>query len=276
MWGVGNNLQDHLEVYIQYECTKPVSLAPALKWYNKLPIGVNWLFFGKGLGATNHFEAGGFLRSSEEFAWPNIQYHCLPIAVSYNGTNAVESHGFQMHMGSMRSKSVGRIKITSKDAHTAPSIRFNYMADESDWQEFRDGIRITREIFAQPALKDYVGKEISPGADVQTDEELDEFVRQHGETAYHPCGTCRMGETEDCVTDGQGRVHGLEGLRVVDASLMPVIITGNLNATVLAMAEKIADKIRGRKPLEPSDAPYFVAGDTPARRASGVAENKVE
>lgn len=265
LWGVGNNLQDHLEVYIQYECKKPVSLAPALKWYNQPKIGLEWLFLGRGLGATNHFEAGGFIRTRTDFAWPNIQYHCLPVAVNYNGTNAIESHGFQMHMGSMRSKSKGRIKILSQDPKISPSILFNYMQDKSDWQEFRDGIRITREIFTQPALKEYVGKEISPGIHIQTDDELDEFVRNHGETAYHPCGTCRMGEGEDCVTDGEGRVHGINGLRVVDASLMPIIITGNLNATVLAMAEKIADKIRGREPLLPSDAPYFVAGEKPTR-----------
>ncbi len=268
LWGVGNNLQDHLELYIQYECKQPVSLAPALKWWNQPKIGAEWLFLGKGLGATNHFEAGGFIRSSEDFAWPNIQYHCLPIAVSYDGRNAVDAHGFQMHMGSMRSPSRGRVKITSRDANAAPSILFNYMAHEQDWQEFRAGIRITREIFAQKALAPYAGKEISPSAKLQSDAELDEYVRQHGETAYHPCGTCRMGEGDDAVTDGQGRVHGLTGLRVVDASLMPEIITGNLNATVIAMAEKIADQIRSREPLPPSDAPYYVAGDAPARKIS--------
>ncbi|MBV7433881.1 choline dehydrogenase [Cardiobacteriaceae bacterium TAE3-ERU3] len=266
MWGVGNNLQDHLELYIQYECKKPVSIAPALKWWNQPKIGAEWLFFGKGIGASNQFEAGGFIRSSEQFEWPNIQYHCLPIAVSYDGRNAVDAHGFQMHMGSMRSPSRGRVKLNSRDANTAPSILFNYMSHEQDWQEFRAGIRITREIFAQPALAPYAGKEISPSAGVQSDAELDEFVRNHGETAYHPCGTCRMGEGDDTVVDGQGRVHGIESLRVVDASLMPRIITGNLNATVIAMAEKIADKIRGRDPLPKSTADYYVAGDKPARR----------
>lgn len=257
MWGVGNNLQDHLELYIQYECKKPVSIAPALKWWNQPKIGAEWLFAGKGLGASNQFEAGGFIRSSEEFTYPNIQYHCLPIAVSYDGRNAVDAHGFQMHMGSMRSPSRGRVKLTGRDVNAAPSILFNYMSHEQDWQEFRAGIRITREIFSQPALAEYAGREISPSASLQTDAELDDYVRNHGETAYHPCGTCRMGEGNDAVVDGQGRVHGLDGLRVVDASLMPQIITGNLNATVIAMAEKIADKIRGREALPPSTADYY-------------------
>ncbi|WP_072281216.1 choline dehydrogenase [Rappaport israeli] len=274
IWGVGNNLQDHLELYIQYECKKPVSLAPALKWWNKPMIGAEWLFLGTGIGASNQFEAGGFIRSSDEFEWPNIQYHCLPVAVSYDGRNAVDAHGFQMHMGSMRSPSRGRIKLKSRDANIAPSILFNYMSHEQDWREFRAGIRITREIFAQPALAPYAGKEISPSADLQSDAELDAFVRQHGETAYHPCGTCRMGEGEDCVVDGQGRVHGMENLRVVDASLMPRIITGNLNATVIAMAEKIADKIRGRAPLPKSDAPYYVAGKNAPKKESSASNTE--
>ncbi|WP_103121346.1 choline dehydrogenase [Methylopila sp. Yamaguchi] len=264
--GVGRNLQDHLEMYLQYECLKPVSLAPALKWWNQPKIGAEWLFAGKGLGASNQFEAGGFIRSSSEFAWPNIQFHFLPVAISYNGTNAFEGHGFQAHVGSMRSPSRGRIALTSMDPRAHPSILFNYMSHDQDWREFRDGIRLTREIMRQPALDPYRGREISPGEARQTDADLDAFIRQHAETAYHPSCSCKMGEDETAVVDGQGRVHGFEGLRVVDASIMPLIITGNLNATTIMMAEKIADRIRGRAPLARSDAPYFVAGDAPVKR----------
>ncbi|MBK0031155.1 choline dehydrogenase [Erwinia sp. S43] len=263
--GVGENLQDHLEMYLQYECKEPVSLYPALKWWNQPKIGAEWLFNGTGIGASNQFEAGGFIRSDAAFAWPNIQYHFLPVAINYNGSNAVEAHGFQCHVGSMRSKSRGRVQLKSRDPRQHPSILFNYMADEEDWVEFRAAIRITREIINQPALDAFRGKEISPGDAYQTDEELDEFVRNHGETAYHPCGTCKMGTDEMAVVDGEGRVHGLDGLRVVDASIMPLIITGNLNATTIMIGEKIADAVRGRAPLPRSTADYYVAGDAPVR-----------
>ncbi|MBM7345097.1 choline dehydrogenase [Pantoea coffeiphila] len=263
--GVGENLQDHLEMYLQYECKEPVSLYPALKWWNQPKIGAEWLFNGTGIGASNQFEAGGFIRSDAAFAWPNIQYHFLPVAINYNGSNAVEAHGFQCHVGSMRSKSRGRVQLKSRDPRQHPSILFNYMADEEDWIEFRAAIRITREIINQPALDAFRGKEISPGDAYQTDEELDEFVRNHGETAYHPCGTCKMGTDEMAVVDGEGRVHGLDGLRVVDASIMPLIITGNLNATTIMIGEKIADSVRGRAPLPRSTADYYVAGDAPVR-----------
>ncbi|MFP6850593.1 MAG: choline dehydrogenase [Pseudomonas sp.] len=266
--GVGQNLQDHLEVYLQYACKQPVSLYPALQWWNQPLIGANWLFLGKGIGASNQFEAGGFIRSSADFEWPNIQYHFLPVAINYNGSNAVKEHGFQAHMGSMRSPSRGRIQVTSKDPRQHPSILFNYMSSEQDWREFRDGIRITREIMAQSALDPYRGREISPGKDVQSDAELDAFIREHAETAYHPSCSCKMGEDDMAVVDGQGRVHGVEGLRVVDASIMPLIVTGNLNAPTIMMAEKIADKIRGRNPLPRSTAPYFVAGNGAVRNTA--------
>lgn len=256
--GVGENLQDHLEMYLQYECKKPVSLYPALKWYNQPAIGAQWLFLGTGIGASNQFEAGGFIRTRPEFEWPNIQYHFLPVAINYNGSNAVEEHGFQAHVGSMRSPSRGRIRLKSLNPHDHPSILFNYMSHEQDWQEFRDGIRITREIMHQPALDEYRGHEISPSRNAQTDAELDEFVRNHAETAYHPSCSCKMGMDDMAVVDGQGRVHGLEGLRVVDASIMPLIITGNLNATTIMMAEKIADVMRGQK-LPKSTAGYYKA-----------------
>lgn len=256
--GVGENLQDHLEMYLQYECKKPVSLYPALKWYNQPAIGAQWLFLGTGIGASNQFEAGGFIRTRPEFEWPNIQYHFLPVAINYNGSNAVEEHGFQAHVGSMRSPSRGRIRLKSLNPHDHPSILFNYMSHEQDWQEFRDGIRITREIMHQPALDEYRGREISPSRNAKTDAELDEFVRNHAETAYHPSCSCKMGMDDMAVVDGQGRVHGLEGLRVVDASIMPLIITGNLNATTIMMAEKIADVMRGQK-LPKSTAGYYKA-----------------
>ncbi|MFB9148028.1 choline dehydrogenase [Halomonas alkalicola] len=262
---VGAHLQDHLEMYIQYECKEPISLYPALKWWNQPKIGAEWLFLGRGIGASNQFESCGFIRSNDQEAWPNLQYHFLPIAISYNGKSAVQAHGFQAHVGSMRSESRGRIRLISRDPEAAPSILFNYMSTEKDWQEFRDAIRLTREIIAQPAFDAYRGREISPGPEVQSDAELDAFVRAHAETAYHPCGSCRMGEGDDAVVDGQGRVHGVEGLRVVDASLFPLIPTGNLNAPTIMLAEKIADRIRGREPLSRSDAPYYVAGDAPAR-----------
>lgn len=264
--GVGENLQDHLEMYLQYACKKPVSLYPALQWFNQPKIGAEWLFNGTGVGASNQFEAGGFIRSRAEFAWPNIQYHFLPVAINYNGSNAVKEHGFQAHVGSMRSPSRGRVQVKSKDPRQHPSILFNYMSTEQDWQEFRDAIRITREIMAQPALDEYRGREISPGPEVQTDEQLDAFVREHAETAFHPSCSCKMGEDEMAVVDGQGRVHGMEGLRVVDASIMPLIITGNLNATTIMIAEKIADRIRQRAPLPRSTADYYVAGDAPVRK----------
>ncbi|WP_314154567.1 choline dehydrogenase [Rouxiella badensis] len=263
--GVGENLQDHLEMYLQYSCKQPVSLYPALQWFNQPKIGAEWLFNGTGVGASNQFEAGGFIRSREEFDWPNIQYHFLPVAINYNGSNAVKEHGFQAHVGSMRSPSRGRVQVKSKDPRQHPSILFNYMSTEQDWQEFRDAIRITREIMNQPALDPYRGREISPGIEVQSDEELDAFVREHAETAFHPSCTCKMGSDEMAVVDGQGRVHGMQGLRVVDASIMPQIITGNLNATTIMIAEKIADAIRGRDALPKSTAEYYVADGAPVR-----------
>jgi choline dehydrogenase len=263
--GVGQNLQDHLELYQQYACKEPVSIYPATKWWNQPAIGAQWLFFGKGLGASNQFEAGGFIRSRPEFEWPNIQYHFLPVAINYNGSKGVQEHGFQAHMGSMRSPSRGRIQVKSKDPRQHPSILFNYMSSEQDWQEFRDGIRITREIMAQPALDRYRGRELSPGLQAQSDAELDNFIREHAETAYHPSCSCKMGEDDMAVVDAQGRVHGMQGLRVVDASIMPIIVTGNLNAPTIMMAEKIADKIRGHEPLPRSTAPYYKANGAPVR-----------
>ncbi len=256
--GVGANLQDHMEIYQQYECKQPVSIAPSLKLHNQALIGAEWLFFGTGIGASNQFEAGGFIRSDDSFAWPNIQYHFLPIAVNYNGSNPIKVHSFQAHMGSMRSHSRGRVRLKSKNPHDHPSILFNYMSHEEDWREFRAGIRITRNIVQQSALAPYLGNEISPSEKVQTDAEIDAFVRAHGETSYHPSCSCAMGYGDMAVVDNAGKVHGLEGLRVIDASIMPRIITGNLNAPTIMMAEKLADVIRGRTPLPAVKVPVYV------------------
>jgi choline dehydrogenase len=256
--GVGANLQDHMEIYQQYECKRPVSIAPSLKLHNQALIGAEWLFLGTGIGASNQFEAGGFIRSHDTFDWPNIQYHFLPIAVNYNGSNPIKVHSFQAHMGSMRSHSRGRVHLKTKNPHDHPSILFNYMSHEEDWREFRAGVRITREIMHQPALAPYLGKEISPSDKVQTDAEIDAFVRAHGETSYHPSCSCAMGYDDMAVVDKDAKVHGLEGLRVVDASIMPRIVTGNLNAPTIMMAEKIADVIRGNTPLPAVKVPVYV------------------
>ena len=263
--GVGQNLQDHLEMYMQYACKEPVSLYPALLMRNQPAIGLEWMLRGTGVGASNHFEAGGFIRTRDDDPWPNIQYHFLPVAINYNGSNAIKMHGFQAHVGSMRSPSRGRVKLRSRDPREHPSILFNYMAEALDWREFRDAIRITREIIAQPALDRFRGRELSPGAQLKSDAEIDAFVRSRAETAYHPSCSCAMGYDNMAVVDNEGRVHGLEGLRVVDASIMPRITTGNLNAPTIMMAEKIADQIRGKQPLARSTADYFVANGAPAR-----------
>ncbi|WP_233885452.1 choline dehydrogenase [Paraburkholderia flagellata] len=265
--GVGQNLQDHLEMYMQYECKEPVSLYPALLMRNQPAIGIEWMLRGTGIGASNHFEAGGFIRTRDDDPWPNLQYHFLPVAINYNGSNAIKMHGFQAHVGSMRSPSRGRVKLRSRDPRQHPSILFNYMAEALDWREFRDAIRITREIIAQPALDRFRGRELNPGAALKSDAEIDAFVRNRAETAYHPSCSCAMGYDDMAVVDGEGRVHGVDGLRVVDASIMPRITTGNLNAPTIMIAEKIADRIRGREALARSNAPYFVAKGEPARGA---------
>jgi choline dehydrogenase len=264
--GVGENLQDHLEMYLQYECLKPVSLYPALLWHNKPAIGIEWYLRGTGIAASNHFEAGGFIRSSEDFAWPNLQYHFIPLAMNYDGSNPVKAHGFQCHVGSMRSPSTGFVKLASRDPQAKPRLLFNYMAHDVDWREFRAGVRRTREIIGQRAMDEFRGREIKPGMKIQSDAEIDAFVREHAETALHPSCTCKMGDASDpmAVVDREGRVHGATGLRVVDASIMPRIITGNLNAATIMIAEKLADVIRGRQPLPRSDAPYFKAEGRPA------------
>lgn len=256
--GVGENLQDHLELYVQMECTKPISLNSKLDWWNKLKIGAEWYLFKTGLGASNHFEAGGFIRSRAGVQHPDIQYHFLPAAINYNGSKAAEGDGFQAHVGPMRSKSRGTVRLASANPKDRPIIDPNYMSHPEDWEEMRASVRLTREIFAQEAFADLRGAEIAPGKDIQTDEEIDAFVADHAESAYHPSCSCKMGSDDMSVVDEKTRVHGVEGLRVVDSSIMPTIASGNLNAPTIMIGEKAADIIRGRTPLAPSNAPYFV------------------
>jgi len=253
--GVGANLQDHLELYIQQESTKPITLNSVLNPFSKALIGAQWLFFKTGLGATNHFEAAAFVRSQAGVDYPDIQYHFIPAAVRYDGKSAAKSHGFQAHVGPMRSKSRGSVTLRSPDPKTKPVIRFNYMSHSDDWSEFRHCIRLTREIFGQKAFDGFRGKEISPGSHVQTDDELDAFIRDHAESAYHPCGTCRMGRADDltAVVDPECRVIGVEGLRVADSSIFPRVTNGNLNAPSIMAGEKASDHILGRTPLAPSN-----------------------
>lgn len=259
--GVGANLQDHLEFYFQVACKQPVSLYPYMNWFAKGLIGAQWLLTRKGLGATNHFESCGFIRSRAGIKYPDIQYHFFPLAVRYDGKSMVEGHGFQAHVSPMRSKSRGSITLRSADAMDKPVIRFNYMSHPDDWTEMRAGVRLTREIFAQPAFDPFRGAEIAPGADIVTDDEIDAFIREKIESGYHPCGTCKIGASEDpmAVVDSELRVIGVDGLRVVDSSVMPSITTGNLNAPTIMIGEKGADHILGKPLLAPSNAPYYVA-----------------
>ncbi|MGN6551375.1 MAG: choline dehydrogenase [Pararhizobium sp.] len=253
--GVGGNLQDHLEVYIQQECTQPITLYSKLNLFSKAMIGAQWLFFRSGLGASNQFEAAAFLRSKPGVKYPDIQYHFLPVAIRYDGKAAAKAHGFQAHVGPMRSTSRGTVRLRSSDPADAPVIRFNYMSTEQDWADFRHCVRLTREIFGQKAFDPYRGPEIQPGAQAASDESIDAFIRDHAESAYHPCGTCRMGRADDpaAVVDPQCRVIGVDGLRVADSSLFPRVTNGNLNGPSIMTGEKAADHILGRQPLPPSN-----------------------
>ena len=249
--GVGENLQDHLEVYIQYSCKKPITLNSKLGLISKGLIGMRWLLFRDGLGSTNHFESGAFIRSRAKQEWPDIQYHFLPAAIRYDGAAAVKGHAFQVHVGPNKPRSRGRVRIVSADPATRPSILFNYLKEQQDIEDWRRCIHLTREILTQPAMDPYRSDEIQPGIDVQTDEEIDAWVRQNVETAYHPSCTCTMGADDDqmAVVDSACRVRGIDGLRVVDSSIFPSITNGNLNAPTIMVAEKAADIILGRKAL---------------------------
>ncbi|HEV7136117.1 MAG TPA: choline dehydrogenase [Steroidobacteraceae bacterium] len=259
--GVGENLQDHLEFYFQMACTQPITLYSHTSAFRKALIGARWLLAKDGLGASNHFETGGFIRSRAGVRYPNIQYHFLPMAVSYDGSSLAQEHGFQAHVGPMRSQSRGWVRLASPEPLEKPKVFFNYLSQPQDWEEMRACVRLTREVFAQAAFAPYRGREIQPGAAVQSDEQIDDFVRRRVESAYHPSCSCRMGSRDDrrAVVDAETRVIGLEGLRVVDSSIMPSITTGNLNAPTIMLAEKAADHIRGRAPLPPEDAPFYVA-----------------
>jgi choline dehydrogenase len=259
--GVGENLQDHLEFYFQMACTQPVTLYSHTSPFRKALVGLRWLLLKDGLGASNQFEAGGFIRSRAGVRYPDLQYHFLPMAVSYDGSSLAQEHGFQAHVGPMRSKSRGWVRLASADPMEKPKVFFNYLSRPEDLEEMRACVRLTREIFAQPAFAPYRGREIQPGADVRSDGRIDEFIRQHVESAYHPSCSCKMGSVQDplSVVDPEARVLGVEGLRVVDSSIMPSITTGNLNAPTLMLAEKAADHIRGKSPLPAEEAPFYVA-----------------
>jgi choline dehydrogenase len=253
--GVGQNLQDHLEIYMQFAAAQPVTLYKYWNLFGKAWVGAQWLFTGGGLGASNQFEACAFIRSKAGVEYPDIQYHFLPIAVRYDGRALAEGHGFQAHVGPMRSKSRGSVTLRSARPEDAPVIRFNYMSDPSDWEDFRACIRLTREIFGQDAMKPFVKSEIQPGPAVATDAQLDDFLREHVESAYHPCGTARMGRASDpmAVVDPQARVIGVEGLRLADSSIFPQVTNGNLNGPSIMVGEKAADHILGRDPLPASN-----------------------
>ena len=258
--GVGQNLQDHLELYIQQACTQPITLFKYWNLFGKMRVGIEWLLNKSGPGASNAFETCAFLRSKPGVSYPDIQYHFLPIAVRYDGQAAAEGHGFQAHVGPMRSASRGSIRLNSSNPEDKPKIVFNYMSQPQDWEDFRHCIRLTRSIFGQLAFDPFRGKEIQPGIDVQSDEELDTFISEHVESAYHPCGTCKIGRPEDpmAVVDPECRVIGVDSLRVVDSSIFPRIPNGNLNGPSIMVGEKGADHILGRAPL-PKDnrAPWI-------------------
>ncbi|MGS0681368.1 choline dehydrogenase [Shewanella sp. 125m-7] len=259
--GVGENLQDHLEFYFQFKCLKPISLNGKLDPLNKLFIGTRWIVNKSGLGATNHFESCGFIRSKAGLEWPDLQYHFLPAAMRYDGKEAFSGHGFQVHIGHNKPKSRGSVKVISDDPKQAPSILFNYLSHQDDIEGFRACVRLTREIINQPALDEFRGEEIQPSIAVQTDEQIDSFVRGAVESAYHPSCTCKMGEDAMAVVDSETRVHGLQNLRVVDSSIFPTIPNGNLNSPTIMLAERAADLILGNTPLSPSTAEVIISQD---------------
>jgi choline dehydrogenase len=263
--GVGENLQDHLEVYIQYACSKPVSLAPALKWRRRPFVALEWALWRRGPGASNHFEAGGFARSNDDVVYPNVMFHFLPIAVRYDGSAPATGHGYQIHVGPMYSDARGSVKVRSTDPTVHPAIRFNYLSTAQDRREWVEAVRLGRRIMGQPAIDEFNGGELSPGAAVETDEEILAWVARDGETALHPCGTCRMGTGEGAVVDPTSmRVHGLHGLRVVDASVIPYVTNGNIYAPVMMTAEKAADLILGHTPLPAENVDFFRRDRPPA------------
>jgi choline dehydrogenase len=261
--GVGRNLQDHLEVYVQYASTQPVSVAPYLRWRNRPMVGLRWLLFKKGPGATNHFEGGGFARSNDDVPYPNLMFHFLPIAVRYDGSAPASEHGYQVHIGPMTSDARGSITLKSTDPREHPALRFNYLSTDQDRGEWVEAIRVARTILTQPAFEPFNGGELSPGPSVASDEEILAWVARDAETALHPSCTAKMGDAADpmSVVDPMSmRVHGTEGLRVVDASVFPFITNGNIYAPVMMVAEKAADLIMGNTPLSPEPVPFYRHG----------------
>jgi choline dehydrogenase len=258
--GVGENLQDHLEVYVQYGCKQPVSVAPYLKWRNRPIVGAKWLLARSGPGATNHFEGGGFARSNEDVAYPNLMFHFLPIAVRYDGSAPASEHGYQVHIGPMYSDSRGTVKLKTTDPRVKPALRFNYLSTPTDEREWTEAIEVTRAILTQSAFDEFSTGELSPGPQVETDEEVLDWVRRDAETALHPSCTCKMGPASDpmAVTDPNTmRVHGVDGLRIVDASVMPYVTNGNIYAPTMMAAEKAADLILGNQPLAPEPLEFY-------------------
>jgi choline dehydrogenase len=270
--GVGGNLQDHLELYVQYAATQPVSLYRYWSLMGKAWVGLRWLAGRGGPGASNQFESAGFIRSRPGLRYPDIQFHFLPLAVRYDGRAAAAGHGFQVHVGPMRSPSRGRVRLRSADPAAAPAIRFDYMSTEQDWIDFRAAIRLTREIVAQPAFDPFRGRELQPGPEAQTDDALDAVIRDECESAYHPCGTARMGAAGDpqAVVDPQARVIGVEGLRVADSSIFPTIPNGNLNAPSIMVGEKVSDLVLGRDPLPRDNAGWWEPPDWETAQRTGA------
>jgi choline dehydrogenase len=273
--GVGQNLQDHLEFYFQFRCKKPISLNGQLGLWKKFLIGSRWFFTKKGLGATNHFESCGFIRSKANIEWPDLQYHFLPAAMRYDGKEAFAGHGFQVHIGHNKPKSRGFVKAISADPKAHPQILFNYLEHEEDREGFRACVRLTREIIHQSALDDYRGEEIQPGIHVQSDDEIDAFIRQFTESAYHPSCSCKMGNDEMSVVDPDTKVHGIDGLRVVDSSIFPTIPNGNLNAPTIMVAERAADIIRGLETLSPSHVEVKITANWKKQQRSNEPKRKI-
>jgi choline dehydrogenase len=270
--GVGEHLQDHLETYVQFACTQPVSIAPGMKMWRRPLIGAQWLFLRSGLGATNHFEAGGFVRSNEDVDYPNLMFHFLPIAIRYDGSAPAGDHGYQVHIGPMYSDSRGSVKIRSTDPRQHPALLFNYLSTDTDRREWTEAIRIARDILNQPAFAPFNGGELSPGPGVESDEEILEWVARDGETALHPSCTARMGVDDMSVVDPLTmKVHGTQGLRVVDASVFPYVTNGNIYAPVMMTAEKSADLILGNTPLPPEEVEFYRHRAPAKRRARAKA-----
>ncbi|MEF1211551.1 GMC oxidoreductase, partial [Vibrio alginolyticus] len=261
--GVGKNLQDHLEVYFQYHCKQPITLNSKLGLVSKGLIGTEWILTRKGLGATNHFESCAFIRSREGLKWPNIQYHFLPAAMRYDGQAAFDGHGFQVHVGPNKPESRGSVEVVSANPNDKPKIEFNYISTEQDKQDWRDCIRLTREILNQPAMDEFRGDEIQPGLNITTDEQIDEWVKQNVESAYHPSCTCKMGADNDplAVLNERCQVRGIQGLRVVDSSIFPTIPNGNLNAPTIMVAERAADMILDNALETSNNVPVWIAPD---------------